>query len=353
MSRLKQNNRPAEGKVLRLYLKKLDWLGASDCPGELRAAPEIHLDFGHGNSLIAGYDDCHDIWLRLRVTATMAGRPMFSAEIVQAGIFRLVPARAGRLKELMAWCSGVLYAQALQVLATAMRNGGFEPLQFHERSFSPAFMIDVGGPAITLGRLSELGHLPGKSVLRRQAPASIPRRKRTQVWAAVSVMLAVSASLYLFVGPDAGLDRLQRLLSGRVAKSEPERSLPEAGGQALEGLTPWPSAPARDAGPAQYAVALEDGAQWLGDQPAGYFTLQIAALDRLENLPQITGDFRFDEPLRLVRSVAAAGAPPKYLVFLGSYSSEADAAAAARKLPAGEVSMVLRNFADIARKVEG
>lgn len=352
MSVSKPNNRPAEGKVLRLYLKKLDWVGASDCPGELRAAPEINLDFDHGNSLIAGYDDCHDIWLRLRVTATMAGRPMFSAEIVQAGIFRLVPARAGRLKELMAWCSGVLYAQALQVLATVMRNGGFEPLKFHERSFSPAFMIDVGGPAITLGRLSELGQMLKKSALRRQAPAVVPRRKRMLLWSAASVVLAASASLYLFVGPDAGLDRLQRLLSGPVVKSEPGRSLPEAGGQALEGLTPWPSAPARDAGLVQYAVALEDGAQWLRDQPAGYFTLQIASLDRLENLPQITGGFRFDEPLRLVRSVAVAGAPPMYLVLLGSYSSEADAAAAARKLLASKLPMVLRKFADIARKAE-
>lgn len=386
MSATKQNDLPVEGKVLRLYLKKLVWKGASDFPGAWSAAPQIHLDFGHGNSLIAGYEDCHEAWLRLRVTATMAGRAMYSAEIIQAGMFRLVPARPGRLEELFAWCSGVLYAQTLRVLALTMRNGGFEPLPFHDRSFTPAFLIDAGGTAITLGRLSNLGDImPEMAALRQEAPTQVLRGDWPLFRLAVYAVLGTCAGLYLFIFPGNILYRLSDSLlvafdkagwrwlapetekpmalqaevtapveekekvAGQVADSG--LSLPEESGQAAEPATPTLAAvPLPDHESARYAAALESGARWASDQPGGHFTLQVGALAHLGELPQIIGHSRFDDPVRLLRSVSAENGAPLYLILLGSYPSESAAAAVARKLRESDAALApqVKSFAAIA-----
>ncbi|OGR01793.1 MAG: hypothetical protein A2505_10975 [Deltaproteobacteria bacterium RIFOXYD12_FULL_55_16] len=385
MSVSRQNNRPVEGKLLRLYLKKLAWKGASDSPGGVQAAPQIHLDFGHGNSLLAGYEDCHEVWLRLQVTATLAGRPMYSAEIVQAGIFRLVPARPGRIEVLFAWCSGVLYAQTLRALALTMRNGGFEPLAFHDRSFSRAFRIEVGGPAITLGRLSDLGEImPEIAALRLKASRPVLRGDWPLFRLALYAVLGTCVGFYLLFFPGNILYRLSDSVLVAVDQAEwrwwaPEMkkpvalppaptapveaeekvagqaaesglSLPEDSGQAVAPVTPLMAVPVQDHESARYAAALESGARWAEDQPPAYFTLQVGALGQLENLAQLIGHSRFDDPLRLLRSVTAENGKPLYLILLGSYPSESAAVAAARKLRGSDAALVfqVKSFAALA-----
>lgn len=377
-----QNDRPVEGKLLRLYLKKLAWKGAADFPGAWSAAPQINLDFGHGNSPLAGYEDCYEIWLQLRVTATMAGRAMYSAEIIQAGMFRLAPARSGRLEELFAWCSGVLYAQTLRVLALTMRNGGFEPLPFHDRSFSRAFIIDAGGPVITLGRLSNLGDIiPEMAALRLEAPAPVLRGDWPLFRSAVYAVLGTCASFYLLFFPTDFLYRLADsffvssagtgadrpaleaakplalppdqappLEAGeKVAEPEAGLTLSGDGGQTSEAAPPLTVVPQQDHPSARYAAALESGARWLNDQPGAHFTLQVGALGQLEELAQIIDRSRFDDPVRLLRSVSAENGAPLYLILLGSYSSEPAAAAAARKLRESDAALApqVKSFAAI------
>ncbi|OGQ85323.1 MAG: hypothetical protein A2512_06200 [Deltaproteobacteria bacterium RIFOXYD12_FULL_56_24] len=376
-----QNDRPVEGKLLRLYLKKLAWKGASDFPGAWSAAPQINLDFGHGNSPIAGYEDCHEVWLQLRVTATMAGRAMYSAEIIQSGMFRLVPASPGRLEELFAWCSGVLYAQTLRVLALTMRNGGFDPLPFHDRSFRRAFLIDAGGPVINLDRLSNLGDiLPEMAALRLEAPPVL-RGDWPLFRSAVYAVLGTCAGFYLlffptdflyrfadsfFVplpGPEAGRPALEAakplaLPPDQAPPLEDEEKVAEPGagltlsgdgGQASEAAPPLTVIPPQDHPPARYAAALESGARWLNDQPGTHFTLQLGALGHLEELAQLIGRSRFDDPVRLLRSVSAENGAPLYLILLGSYSSKPAAAAAALKLRESDAALTprIKSFAAI------
>lgn len=356
-----QNERPAEGKVLHLYLKKLVWQGAAESPGALPAAPRIHLDFAHGNSRVAGYEDCHEVWLRLRVEATLGGSPLFAAEIVQAGIFRLVPAGPARVQELFAWCSGVLYAQALRVLALTMRNGGFEPLSFHDRRFRSAFRVDVGGATINLGRLSKPGSiLPALACLRgeKPPPAGARRKKAAPAWAAWLVAAAAGAFFYLIGLHNGVFERSFRpavVPAGRVEmpRPAPETEKPMAlapapgvtGGEEVAGQPqppvpaiseesgPAPTAePLQEPVPAGYAAAVAAGLRWVGDQPPGHFTLQVAAPGRLESLAQLVARYRFDEPVRLVRSATGDGVEPAYLALLGVYPSAAAARAAARRL---------------------
>lgn len=348
-----KNNRPqTEGRVLRLYLKKMLWHGSPELPEALPAPPRIHLDFKNGHSRIAGHNHCHEVWLRLFLDASLGGKALFSAEIVQAGIFYLADTNPQRRRELFTWCSGVLYAQALRVLALAMRNGGFEPLPFHDRRFAAAFNIDPGGEcAIGMSGLNgPLELIPGLLAPSKKKEMARPLERKSpltrQAWL-TAAGFALTAYLFALQGglvpaPGAIITSVNELALSRKTRPPEENRRPS--------LPPPPPVPAPEEAkiPEKTALMGKEGAAWLNDQGRERFTIQLGGRHDLRAFSALDEGWRFDEPLHLVPSDQEERAGPDGLILMGSYASKAQAEAALKKLPEhGALPPRIRTFAEL------
>jgi len=71
----------------------------------------------------------YEVEMKLRVTATDSGKPMFLLELAYAGIFLLNNVPEDSVQPIvMIECPRLLFPFAREIVGTAVRNGGFAPL---------------------------------------------------------------------------------------------------------------------------------------------------------------------------------------------------------------------------------
>lgn len=115
--------------ILLQYVKDLSFEnpGAPRSLGPRRAAPQINIGINVGANPLEGDD--YEIELRLEGRATDGDQTLFVAELVYAGVFRVSNVPQENLAPiLMIECPRLLFPFAREIIATAVRDGGFPPL---------------------------------------------------------------------------------------------------------------------------------------------------------------------------------------------------------------------------------
>ena len=97
-------------------------------------APDINIAVNVNARNLAPAD--FEVELHLEAKATHEGKPVFVADLLYAGVFRLenIPQEALHALVLVE-CPRMLFPFARQVLADATRNGGFPPLMLDPIDF--------------------------------------------------------------------------------------------------------------------------------------------------------------------------------------------------------------------------
>jgi preprotein translocase subunit SecB len=123
---------PPEGApqlgVLTQYIKDFSFENPN-APRSLSpsAQPSINVQVGVNANPLGGSD--HEIEIKLEGRAEVSGMVMFSFELLYAGMFRIQNIPQEQMHPLlMIECPRLLFPFAREIIATAVRNGGFPPL---------------------------------------------------------------------------------------------------------------------------------------------------------------------------------------------------------------------------------
>ena len=114
--------------VLAQYTKDLSFENPN-APQSLgqNTQPQINITVNVGAKQLGGTD--YEVELRLEGKAEATGSVMFNIELVFAGAFRIQNIPQENLQPvLMIECPRILFPFAREIIATAVRNGGFPPL---------------------------------------------------------------------------------------------------------------------------------------------------------------------------------------------------------------------------------
>lgn len=115
--------------VLTQYIKDFSFENPN-APASLRPqdkAPEIDLQVSVGAKPVA--DSEFESELKLTGSAKNGNQVLFAFELIYAGIFRMKDIPADQLHPVvMIECPRLLFPFARQIIADAVRNGGFPPL---------------------------------------------------------------------------------------------------------------------------------------------------------------------------------------------------------------------------------
>lgn len=104
-------------------------------------APEIGVQLGIQHSRINAEQGLYEVVLAVTVTAKLADKNIFLAEIHQAGLFRIAGVPELELpKVLEIACPNVLLPFARQVLSTTIESGGFPQLLINPINFEALYM---------------------------------------------------------------------------------------------------------------------------------------------------------------------------------------------------------------------
>ncbi len=96
--------------------------------------PSINVQINVGASNVAEND--YEVVLKVEGKAEHAGKLMFSFELAYAGVFRVVNVPQENLHPLvMIECPRLLFPFAREIVATAVRDGGFPPLMLDPIDF--------------------------------------------------------------------------------------------------------------------------------------------------------------------------------------------------------------------------
>src|SRR6185312_14724135 len=113
--------------VLAQYIKDFSFENPN-APHSLNPStqPAINVQVGVNVNALGGSD--HEVELKLEGRADISGSVMFNFELVFAGMFRLqnVPSEQTH-PLLMIECPRLLFPFAREIVASAVRNGGFPP----------------------------------------------------------------------------------------------------------------------------------------------------------------------------------------------------------------------------------
>jgi len=121
--------------VLAQYTKDLSFENPN-APQSLgqNTQPQINISVNVGAKQLGGTD--YEVELRLEGKAEAAGTVMFNIELVFAGVFRTQNIPQEQLQPLMLIeCPRLLFPFAREIIATAVRNGGFPPLMLDPIDF--------------------------------------------------------------------------------------------------------------------------------------------------------------------------------------------------------------------------
>jgi preprotein translocase subunit SecB len=127
---------PPQLNVLAQYTKDLSFENpnapASLAPQQQQPAINIQINVNANN---VGPDD-YEVALSVEGKAEGAGKVMFSFELVYAGVFRILNVPKENLHPLvMIECPRLLFPFAREIIATAVRDGGFPPLMLDPVDF--------------------------------------------------------------------------------------------------------------------------------------------------------------------------------------------------------------------------
>jgi preprotein translocase subunit SecB len=127
---------PPQLNVLAQYTKDLSFENpnapASLAPQQQQPAINIQINVNANN---VGQDD-YEVALSVEGKAEGGGKVMFSFELVYAGVFRILNVPKENLHPLvMIECPRLLFPFAREIIATAVRDGGFPPLMLDPVDF--------------------------------------------------------------------------------------------------------------------------------------------------------------------------------------------------------------------------
>jgi preprotein translocase subunit SecB len=127
---------PPQLNVLAQYTKDLSFENPN-APASLapqQQQPAINIQINVNASNVAEND--YEVALSVEGKAEHAGKLMFSFELVYAGVFRIVNVPKENLHPLvMIECPRLLFPFAREIIATAVRDGGFPPLMLDPVDF--------------------------------------------------------------------------------------------------------------------------------------------------------------------------------------------------------------------------
>jgi preprotein translocase subunit SecB len=126
---------PPQLNVLAQYTKDLSFENPN-APGSLRAQqqPAINIQINVNANNVA--EDEYEVTLSVEGKAESAGKLMFSFELAYAGVFRIVNVPKENLHPLiLIECPRLLFPFAREIVATAVRDGGFPPLMLDPVDF--------------------------------------------------------------------------------------------------------------------------------------------------------------------------------------------------------------------------
>jgi len=120
---------PAQLNVLAQYTKDLSFENPN-APGSLAPQaqpPQINIQINVGANSVA--ENEYEVTLSVEGKAENAGKLIFSFDLAYAGVFRIVNVPKENLHPLvMIECPRLLFPFAREIVATAVRDGGFPPL---------------------------------------------------------------------------------------------------------------------------------------------------------------------------------------------------------------------------------
>jgi preprotein translocase subunit SecB len=127
---------PPQLNVLAQYTKDLSFENPN-APASLApqaSAPQINIQINVGANNVAQNE--YEVTLSVEGKAENSGKMIFSFELAYAGVFRILNVPQENLHPLiMIECPRLLFPFAREIIATAVRDGGFPPLMLDPVDF--------------------------------------------------------------------------------------------------------------------------------------------------------------------------------------------------------------------------
>ena len=298
--------------------------------------PILEVNFNARHATIEGQPLLLNVELALRADCCLLAKPVFIAEIVQAGIFRLTDAAMANDAEVLAYCSSQLYPAARQTLAWLTMGGGFQPLLINDPRLEQALRQSNFGQ--TTARAVPLPGWPSAK-LAGAPPAPPAVARKLGVPAAVGMigglLLGAAVTSWWLTQPmeaattiAAGNSTLHPTI--QVPAPVGTSTEPPAAAAADMAVVAAASVPALVAEPEpsnrQIESLLQEGKEWLSAQTPTHWTLLVSESEKAEPLLEL-GSLTFEQPLRLTRTQEG-----RFAAITGAYASDKEARIALSRL---------------------
>jgi preprotein translocase subunit SecB len=146
---------PPQLNVLAQYTKDLSFENPN-APTSLAPSaqpPQINIQINVGANSVAESE--YEVALSIEGKAENAGKVLFSFDLVYAGVFRIVNVPQENLHPLvMIECPRLLFPFAREIVATAVRDGGFPPLMLDPVDFVGLYRQNMERQAAAQGKPS-------------------------------------------------------------------------------------------------------------------------------------------------------------------------------------------------------
>ncbi len=125
--------------ILRIYTKNVS-LESPNTPEVFKAqtAPEINVQLSNEERKVE--DGIYEVALKVTVTATLEEKPMFIAEVEQAGLFQLENFPESQLNAIRGgYCPNILYPYIRQAIDNLVSGAGFPPVILSPINFEAVY----------------------------------------------------------------------------------------------------------------------------------------------------------------------------------------------------------------------
>lgn len=138
-------DQPPQLNVLAQYIKDFSFENpnAPRALGQSAQQPSINIQINVNAKPLA--DNDVEVELKLEGKADLSGTVLFGFDLVYAGVFRIQNVPQEHLHQLvMIECPRLLFPFAREIIATAVRNGGFPPLLIDPIDFVGLYRQKMG-----------------------------------------------------------------------------------------------------------------------------------------------------------------------------------------------------------------
>ena len=146
---------PPQLNVLAQYTKDLSFENPN-APGSLAPQaqpPQINIQINVGANNLSESE--FEVTLKIEGKAENAGKMIFSFELAYAGVFRIMNVPKENLHPLiMIECPRLLFPFAREIIATAVRDGGFPPLMLDPVDFVGLYRQNIERQTATAAKPS-------------------------------------------------------------------------------------------------------------------------------------------------------------------------------------------------------